>query len=161
MENKKLLDKEYDISHYNRYIEFLTDRREIGVEYTKKIMKVLLDARNNDPMKKGWVRSGALQNMKLCPEATLFRLLKALTKNKIITQNKRENHNQSSYCLPKEALNFYFWSEEEALAERIKISRENEKMMYDLMAAHAVLYRHQLLDEYAKEKENFWKLPED
>ena len=161
---KELLDKYLTLPIYNRYAEFLDDRRESSAEYTKQIMKILLDARK-DQKRKGWVRARDFKNLKLCSDATLFRLLKDLTETKIITQKKRETHNLSSYCLPDGFLDFHLLTREEIMADHHKLSEENSERGITINIAHTFIAENGLLskymEEYPKKRENYLKLPDD
>lgn len=161
---KELLDKYLTLPIYNRYAKFLDDRRESSAEYTKQIMKILQDARK-DPNRKGWVRARDFKNLELCPDATLFRLLKDLTEIGIITQKKRETHNLSSYCLPDDFMNFHLLTKEEIMEEHHRLSEDWSERGITINIAHTFIAENGLLskymEEFPKKRENFLKGPED
>jgi hypothetical protein len=148
-----------------RYIRFLKSRKQGVEKYVEKIVNFLIEQRKKDP--NGWVRFKDLKESANCSDHTLSRMLNNLESLLVIerrgkerTQHDRPGQDPVFYRISKLAM-INVLTDAGRKKEFSRLSDENQKMTVDLMAARAVLYRHNLTDEYTKEIENFWKLPED
>lgn len=103
---------------------YLRTRRGDGREYTREIIKILLDRRKDS--ENGWVRAkdirGAFDNGNWCgcSDQTLFRLLNDLASEKII-EKWEKNGNTTFYRIPINYPSAYFLSRNE-LIDRLKES---------------------------------------
>jgi len=163
--SKKLKEGSLVETLNERYIRFLKSRKGNGKKYVEEIVRFLIEQSQKCP--DGWVRFKDLKEATKCCDQTLARLLDELESLLVIerlgkdrTQHVRPGQHPVYYRITSLAM-VNVLTEAGRKKEFSRLSEENEKMTVDLMAAHAVLYRHQLLDEYTKEKENFWKVPED
>ena len=148
MRPKKEIDKSLPMDIV--YWKFLETRRGDGKNYTKHIVKVLLDCRKDPKWHNGWVRARELKSQINCPESTLFRLLEALHGYKIVEKRDRPKHKLTSYRLSEDYPNFYFWTDEEIWADYRRKSEELQTVGLELTRAKRVLIQHGLLEEYEK-----------
>jgi hypothetical protein len=163
--SKKLKEEPLVETLNERYVRFLKSRKGDGRTYVEEIVRFLTEQRHKDP--DGWVRAHKLKEKRICVDQTLFRLLAALT-DMLVLERRGEKSNDPHrkgqhpvfYRISKLAM-ITILTDAGRKKEFSRLSDENQKMTVDLMAARTVLYRHKLMDEYAKEIENFWKLPED
>jgi|SRR5208337_2504987 len=146
MKSKKEIEKPLPIDIV--YWKFLETRRGDGKNYTKHIVKILLDCRKNDKWHNGWVRARELKSQINCPESTLFRLLGALREYKIVEKRDRPKHKLTDYRLSEDYPEFYFWTDEEIWADYRRKSDELIKVGLELTRAKRVLSQHDLLEEY-------------
>jgi hypothetical protein len=97
---------------------YLKTRRGVGKDYTREIIKILLDRRYNDA--DGWVRAKEIRGIfdsgkwNSCSDQTLFRLLKDLTSEKII-ERWEKNGNTVFYRVPINYPMAYFLSRKELI----------------------------------------------
>lgn len=135
---------------------YLKTRRDAGREYTREIIKILLDHRKDN--KNGWVRAKDIRvkfndiRVKFkdgkwckCSDQTLFRLLNDLTSEHII-EKWEMNGNATFYRIPNMYPSAYFLSRQELIDHLKKNSDGIAELAGKLMIAKEYLKELGVID---------------
>jgi len=142
MRNREKVDGEPP-KLFEVYQKFIETRRGNGKVYTQQIIRIMRETRND------WLRASYLKRKKICPEATLFRLLKALEKNKIIEKNKNPDiPNMSSYRLSPDYPNSYFYTDDEIREDHAWLREQNQLLSEKITHAIDFIAAKNLKEEY-------------